>query len=417
MKSKKMKKVKVVNGKMLIVTVDIGKSVNHGYMRAPTGQEVKPFAFHNTGHDFNKFWDNICTFRMEQGLEEVVLGFESSGPYAEPLCHFLRKKDVHLVQTNPMHTKRLKELQGNSPEKNDKKDPRVIADIIMLGHALSVIIPEGASAELRRLNQARERAVKDQTADKNRLQDRMFILFPEFLDIMRGISSKSAMHLIQNHSTPEDIVHLGEEALAAILKKVSCGKLGKERAQALFAAARNSIGIDEGKQSILMEIEHLVCKIEREEHFIKNLEKHMERYLEHIAYSHCILSIKGIGIITTAGIIGEAGDFRKYTTIKEIMKLAGLDLYEVSSGKHKGQRHISKRGRSLMRKQLYYAAVNAVKTNGIMHHQYHTMLDRGMPKTKALTAISRKLLKLIFALARNNTMYVESIDHKPKIAA
>ena len=64
---------------MHIMTVDIWKSVNYGYMRAPTGQEVNPFTFHNTGHDFIKFWDKICKYRMEQGLEEVVLGFESSG--------------------------------------------------------------------------------------------------------------------------------------------------------------------------------------------------------------------------------------------------------------------------------------------------------------------------------------------------
>ena len=41
--------------------------------------------------------------------------------------------------------------------------------------------------------------------------------------------------------------------------------------------------------------------------------------------------------------------------------LAGLDLFEVSSGKHKGERHISKRGRPLMRKLLFYAAINVVR--------------------------------------------------------
>jgi transposase len=49
----------------------------------------------------------------------------------------LRKRKVRLVQVNPMHTKKLKELQGNSPNKTDKKDPKVIADIIELGHSLS----------------------------------------------------------------------------------------------------------------------------------------------------------------------------------------------------------------------------------------------------------------------------------------
>ena len=70
-------------------------------------------------------------------------------------------------------------------------------------------------------------------------------------------------------------------------------------------------------------------------------------------YKNSILSLKGIGEITAAGLIGEVGDFAKFKTISEITKLAGLDLFEVSSGKHKGQQHISKRGRPLMRKLLF----------------------------------------------------------------
>ncbi|TLD42646.1 MAG: Mobile element protein [Candidatus Jettenia ecosi] len=71
--------------------------------------------------------------------------------------------------------------------------------------------------------------------------------------------------------------------------------------------------------------------------------------------------IEEIGEVTGAGLIGEGGDFTKHKTIAEITKLAGLDLFEVSSGKHKGSRHISKRGRPLMRKLLFYAAINVVR--------------------------------------------------------
>ena len=168
-----------------------------------------------------------------------------------------------------------------------------------------------------------------------------------------------------------------------------------------------------------MEVEYLISQIGADNRFVINLEKQMEDYLEEIPYSHSLLSIKGIGRVTAAGLIGEVGDFKKFNTISEIMKLAGLDLYEISSGKHQGQRRISKRGRSLMRKLLFFAAINAVKSNGIMHEPYQQMLARGMPKMKALVAISRKLLGLIFALARDNTVYVENYSniHYFKLAA
>ena len=414
----KTKKVQTINGKTLIVAVDIGKTVHFGYFRAPNGEDLKPFRFYNFKKSFEQFWAKICQFQRQQNLEDIVIGFESTGPYAEPLFHFLRKKPARLIQVNPMHTKRLKELTGNSPNKTDKKDPRVIADVISLGHALTLVVPEGPAAQLRRLTQARERAIKSRTATVNQLQHLVFVIFPEFFSVMKTLT-KSAMYLIKNHTTPDTVFAMGFEGLAKVLRKVSRGKLGQDRATELFKVARDSIGICEGKESIILEIDHLVSKIENEDRFIDNLEKQMADYLEQIPYSQSILSIKGIGRVTVAGLIGEVGDFRKFNTISEIMKLAGLDLYEVSSGKHQGQRHISKRGRSLMRKLLFFAAINTVKSKGIMHEPYQQMLDRGMPKVKALIAISRKLLRVIFALARDNVEYVQDYNkiHHYKLAA
>ena len=418
MKSIKTKKVTKINDKTVIATLDIGKNIQYGYFRAPNGNDVKPFAFYNSKKSYNEFWQKLCQFKDQEGLEQIVIGFESTGPYAEPLFHFLRKKPVTLVQVNPVHTKRVKELTGNSPNKTDNKDPRVIADVISLGHALTLVVPEGPAAELRRLTQARERAIKDRTAIINQLQHLIFVIFPEFLKVLK-ISTKTARYFIKHFTTPEKIFALGLDSVSQILKKVSRGKLGQDRAKQLHDAAENSIGISEGKQSIVFEIEHLFGRIEAEDQFIDSLEKQMRVYLRQIPYSQNILSIKGLGQVTVAGLIGEVADFNKFDTISEIMKLAGLDLYEISSGQHRGQRKISKRGRPLMRKLLFFAAINAVKSKGIMHEKYQQMLDRGMPKMKALIAISRKLLGLIFAIVRDKTKYVAnySDNYHYKLAA
>jgi transposase len=415
----KAKKVKRINEKTMIAALDIGKSFHYGYFRAPNGQDIKAFRFYNTKKSFNKFWTKICRFKRAHQLEQVVIGFESTGAYAEPLFHFLRKKDVKLVQVNPVHTKRVKELTGNSPNKTDKKDPRVIADVISLGHALTLVVPQGAAAHLRRLSHARQRSLKQRTAMINQLQDLIFITFPEFLSIMKDIKTKTATYLITRHPSADSIGAIGVEGLAAIMKKISRGRLGHERAQQLVAAAKNSVGICEGKESILWEIEHLNNKIEYENRFIDNLENQMADYLQQIAYSDSILSIKGIGPVTVAGLIGEVADFNKFNTISEVMKLAGLDLFEISSGSHRGQRRISKRGRPLMRKLLFFAAINAVKSKGIMHDKYQQMLARGMLKMKALVAIARKLLGLIFAVVRDNSKYVENYtgNYHYKLAA
>ena len=61
-----------------------------------------------------------------------------------------------------------------------------------------------------------------------------------------------------------------------------------------------------------------------------------------------------------------------------------------------------------MRKLLYLAALSTVRKGGVMHKWYQRALGRGMKKTKALVAVSRKLLGIVFALVRNHSIYVEN---------
>jgi len=407
MKSNKTEKIKTINEKTLIAALDIGKNVHYGYFRTPKNKDIKPFPIYNTGQSFKKFWEKLCRFKEEHMLDEVVIGFESTVPYAEPITNYLRKKPVNLVQVNPMHTKRIKELTGNSPNKTDKKDPRVIADVISLGHSLTVVMPEGAAAQLRRLTHARERAIGRRTAMNNQLQDLVFVIFPELGSIIKP-STKTGMYLIKNYPDPESIASIGIENLSDIIRRISRGKFDKDRAEELYNAAEQSTGITEGKESVILETSHLVSNIANENRYIESLEEQMIKHLEQIPYSHSILSIKGIGHVTAAGLIGEVGNFNKFNTISEITKLAGLDLFEISSGQFKGQRRISKRGRPMMRKLLFFAAINMVKSTGIMHEKYKQMLGRGMLKMKALIAITRKILGIIFAIVRNNTVYIEN---------
>jgi len=135
------KKLRIVNARTLIVAIDIGKLTPVGYCRCPDGRECKSFEFSNTVEGFKKLWDRVCWMKTAHHLEELVVGFESTGSYGEPLVRYLKQKPVKLVQVNPFHTKRVKELEDNSPGKTDRKDPRVIADLIELGRVLSVVVP------------------------------------------------------------------------------------------------------------------------------------------------------------------------------------------------------------------------------------------------------------------------------------
>ena len=161
MRGLRAKRVRTVKEGTLIATVDIGVANNTGYCTTLDGRSTKSFRFDNTKEGFEKFWCMTIASKNRFGCDEVLVGYESTGPYAEPLVHYLANKhnQVNIVQVNPMHTKKMKEVNDNSPLKTDDKDLRVIADIIRLGRALTIVVPEGDAAYLRRLNNAPERDV------------------------------------------------------------------------------------------------------------------------------------------------------------------------------------------------------------------------------------------------------------------
>jgi transposase len=406
MRGLRMKRAKMVKEGTLIATVDIGLASNTGYCTTLDGRDTKSFRFDNTKEGFEKFWWVIMASKNRFGCDEVLVGYESTGPYAEPLVHYLANKQVKIVQVNPMHTKKMKEVNDNSPLKTDDKDPRVIADIIRLGRALTIVVPEGDAASLRRLNNARERHVGEQTALLNQLQQLVFLIFPEFKTVLKNMKGKTAQYILKRYTIPERIGTLSKEALGEEMRKRSMGKFGIKEAESLIGLARETIGIKEGLAGIFMDIRHILLQLEAEGRFIGEIEAEMGVTLERIPCSVKLLSIKGLGTVSVAGLIGEVGDFSKFSTQSEIMKLAGLNLYEISSGKRKGQRRISKRGRSLLRKILFYAAIQMIRKNGIMYDYYARLTGRGMERMRALIAVSRKLLRIIHAIVRDNRDYV-----------
>jgi transposase len=204
---------------------------------------------------------------------------------------------------------------------------------------------------------------------------------------------------------PWEILELGKERLTAIISKISRKRLGKSRAEALYTAAQTTVGITEGLLAFREAMIMLKQGLNMFEDQLKRVEEHIRQLVEEMPAHRILTSMKGIGLISSATIIAEVVDFNFYHSASELLKLAGLDLYEISSGKHRGRLRISKRGRSLLRKVLYFASLNMVKKGGIFHEIYQKYRSKGKPGPKSLIAISRKLLRTIFSMVKNNVVY------------
>jgi transposase len=398
---KDMNKVKKITAKTLIATVDVSKGKHTGFFRTIDNDTIKPFEFCNTKKGFNEFWSRIMSFKQKHKLDKILFGCESTGSYGFPILQFMKSKGAEVVQVNPKHVKRIKEITDNSPNKTDNKDSRVIADVLLLGRYLQVNFPGGKVADLRCKVQYRENLIEDISRIKNRLEGLLAQFFPEFLDVMQGFRSKTSMYLLEHYPTPSKLAELGAERLSKELKKVSRGRFSYVKATGLIYNANNTIGLKEGIKGYEDQVKCYMGQLSILNHQLKEKEAEIEAILNDIAISRLLLSIKGLGKITVSIILSEIVDFTSFSIIPEVLKYAGLNLYEISSGKHKGQRRISKRGRSLLRKALFYASLNLIRKGGAFHEDYKRHLSNGMKPIKAVVAISGKLLRVIFAMVRD----------------
>ena len=69
---------------------------------------------------------------------------------------------------------------------------------------------------------------------------------------------------------------------------------------------------------------------------------------------------------------------------------------------------ISKRGRALLRKILFQAAMPLVAKNpefAELHHYYTTREDNPLKKKQSIIAISCKLIRILFVVLKNNVEY------------
>ncbi len=208
--------------------------------------------------------------------------------------------------------------------------------------------------------------------------------------------------------TPEEIVSKGARGILTCWKKeVKCG-VGIKRAEQLYAAAMSSIGLTEGLTAARVQLELL---LEEFDLYMKQEEKIMNdvmQILEKIPGTAEMLTIPGVGIVTIAGFLAEIGDINRYDHGQQIIRLAGLNLVENSSGDRKGKTGISKRGRSRLRALLFRCILPLVAKNEefkALHKQYTTRSQNPLKKKQSLIALCGKLIRVLYTLGTKQKKY------------
>ena len=106
-----------------------------------------------------------------------------------------------------------------------------------------------------------------------------------------------------------------------------------------------------------------------------------------------------IGPKTAAVLLAELGDLRRFANVRDLVAYVGLCPRLCSSGSSlHGPTPLTKPGNAVVRKALYFPAMNAVRFNPCLAPLYHRLLAHGKPKMVALAAVMRKLLHLAYGV-------------------
>ena len=405
MNKTKHRKLDRVKGNVLIVGMDASKAKHDAAMRLPGGVVLKSLSLTNDLAGFEKLWQEVQRCCERYNIRGAILGIEPTGHYWEALAYWWEEQSGTVVLVNPMHTKKSKELEDNSPLKNDKKDGIVVADLVSQGKYFECHLPRGVFAELRNLVFERDRCQNQRTQVINQLHQSVDRLFPEIAAEFSGIRVKTYQRLLAKYPDPKELAAVPLGKLTKMIRKWSHGSLGEEKAQRLIALASRSVGVKEAASIVAAEVKRLIALLEWIENDSSKLKAHMEQCLERTPGAAMLLSVPTFGPITVAGILANTGNLAEYEHPAEALKLAGLNLFEISSGKHKGRLRISKRGRAQLRNILFMAALRVARRDSPFRQYYQRLLDRGVEKTAALVALMRKLLRISWSLVRNSQMF------------
>jgi transposase len=121
-----------------------------------------------------------------------------------------------------------------------------------------------------------------------------------------------------------------------------------------------------------------------------------------------IATVKGLGYITIIKIISETNGFLLFTSIRQLVSYAGLDVIEKESGKYTGKTKISKKGNARIRTALYMPAMAAAAHNKTLKKFYNRVNEGRSIKRQGLVAVMRKLLILIYTLWKKEETYLEN---------
>ena len=336
----------------IYIGLDVHKSSVYVTAMDEEGNVCESYEIENTESALNAFRSRYLDLRPEIALE-----VSTSGKY---MARKLRDIgfSVHLADPSKLS------LIFNTVKKNDKEDSYKLAKLLRLKELPEVHLPSRESEDLRSITRYRKSIGEDITMLKNRIH----ALLSSY-----GISIEAT-----------DI--FGKKGIAEIKKASSI--LSESYRFILSSTLERISNLSDQARSVEDQISRMVLGN-------KNV--------------HRIMTIPGINVYSASVIISEIDHVSRFATKEKLSAYAGLVPRQDQSGNRDIRGHITKHGPSMLRFILVNAAHIVIKHSKRLKSKYLSIVRR-IGKKRAIVAIARILLEMIYTMLKKGEDFVDEID-------
>jgi transposase len=382
------------------VGVDTGKTFHKLVARGPDGRRQAPQAVPVSRAGFDAADQYLTSTFPDVPRELILVGLEFAGHYGFTFAHDLHRRGYQIVNMLASVTKRLKEVEDNSPRKSDDKDAAQIARLLAQGYFVSYPFRSDTAAELRVLATERRRLAVEQTRHRNRLLAVLDLAWPEFMGHFSTIVKPTPLALLKAWPLPADLASAPRRTVNRVAREASQNHMPKPRLDALLADARTSVALTVGSEARRAEILRTIERLLLAREHAAEVELRLRALVEITPAARALTTVPGIDVVCAATIVAELGDPHNYVSPRQVLKLAGMNLARKESGVSvRGRLRQTKRGRPALRRQLFLLAGRWCQQRGLARGEYEALLSRnGGAKISAMCAVARKMVPMLLHL-------------------
>jgi transposase len=386
-----------------LVGVDAGKFHHALVVRHADSRDSKPLIFPTNRAGFEEAAAFISAISRGASPCEVLVGIEFAGSYGATFAHYLDGLGFTVVSVLGAATKAWSRAVHGTPLKTDAKDAATIVDLVSHGRFTGYPFLKPVFAELRYLSSGVRRLVTLRASAINRLRAVLQHVWPEFEHHFRDFAhAVTPMQLLLEYPGPNAFASAPRRKVLARLAALSRGQHDETFYNEVLASADRTVAIQGTEQAHRTQLVQLVELVRFYDRQIEELFETIGQVAAPLPEAEALVTIPRINVRSAGMFLGAIGDPQSYEAGEQVLRLAGLNLITKESGVQKGANRISKRGRSEIRRQMYLIALGMIQKRGVFRDEYVAMVARnGGKKKKALVAISRRALRLMFSIARD----------------